>query len=271
MASTFYGFEIAKTGLHYNQKALDVTAHNIANAETEGYTRQRIDTQSIDPYSSSTRIAPLTNSLVGGGVRIDSIQQLRNQFLDRQYRNEASLMGEWFVKSDVYNYIETLFEEPSDTGIMNAIDNFFVGLQELASNVGSKDVRTNFLQQAITLTDTIRHYDRQMSQLQEEQDFAFTTSVNQVNEIVSNIVSLNESIARYELGGNTANDLRDKRNLLLDTLSEYANITYSETKIGNESRLSVNIITLDSDGNKQEFNLIDHNKSSKLDLYQKPG
>src|SRR5690554_3348836 len=127
-------------------------------------------------------------------------------------------MGEWTIKTDALNYIEKLFQEHFDTGIMSSIDNFFVCLQELASNLGSKDVRTNFLQQAISLTDTIRHFDSQLSQLQKEQDYAFTTSVDQVNDIINSIVALNESIARYELGGDAANDLRDKRNVLLDTL-----------------------------------------------------
>lgn len=173
MSSTFYGFEIAKTGLRYNQKALDVTAHNIANVETEGYSRQRIESSSIDPYVTQTLVAPLTNALVGGGVSIDYIQQIRNQFLDRQYRNEASLMGEWTVKAEALSYIEKLLQEPSDIGVMSIIDRFFVGMQELASNVGSKDLRTNFLQQAITLTDTINYYGSQLNQIQDEQDYAF--------------------------------------------------------------------------------------------------
>jgi flagellar hook-associated protein 1 FlgK len=271
MSSTFYGFEIAKTGLRYNQKALDVTAHNIANVETEGYSRQRIESSSIDPYVTQTLVAPLTNALVGGGVSIDYIQQIRNQFLDRQYRNEASLMGEWTVKAEALSYIEKLLQEPSDIGVMSIIDRFFVGMQELASNVGSKDLRTNFLQQAITLTDTINYYGSQLNQIQDEQDYAFTTSVKQVNEYIDKILAYNKSIARYELGGNVANDLRDKRNVLLDKLSEYANITYVENKVGNELRLTVNMTYFDENGDRQEVVLIDHDQANKLEMYNKPG
>ncbi len=262
MASIFYGLEIARTALHYNQKALEVTSHNVANAETEGYTRQRIHSSSIDPYKSGSLVAALTNTTVGGGVNIDSMEQIRNQFLDKQYRSEASLIGEWSVKSDALEYIEQLFAEPSDAGIMNSLNNFFKGMQELSSNVGSKDTRTNFIQQAITLTDTVRHYKSQLTKLKEQQDFALNTSVNQFNEILNNIADINESIANYELGGNCANDLRDKRNVLLDSASEYANINYFE--FGKEFNLSIEVTN--SSGSKEWITVIEHNKAIPVSI-----
>lgn len=258
MSSTFYGFEIAKSGLYANQKALDLTSHNIANANTKGYTRQRITSSSIEPIASSSFLAPLTTGSVGGGVNIDSVDQLRNQFLDTQYRNENSTIGEWTIKSDVLSYIEGLFNEPSETGISSALNGFFTGLEELSKNVGSKDVRTNLIEQANYLTETINYYDDQLSQIQKDQEFALTTSVDEVNDIIKNIVSLNDRISQYELGGQKANDLRDRRNLFLDQLSEYTAISYKEEMINNQSILKVNAKIVDSSGKTQEVSIIDN-------------
>lgn len=264
MGSTFYGFEIAKTGLFYNQRALDVTAHNIANADTKGYSRQRIISSSIDPQAAASIVAELSKGAVGAGVRIQSVEQIRNLFLDRQFRNENSLQGEFQIKADVLGYIEKIFNEPSETGISNALNEFFKGIQELSKNAGSKDIRTNLLQQAINLTETIRHYDRQLVQTQQEQDYAITVSINKVNDIIRNITALNDRIAKYELGGQVANDLRDQRNLFLDELSEFANITYSEAVVNNQSLLTVKIKVTDASGNPGEITLIDNNKANFL-------
>jgi len=269
--SAFYGFEIAKTGLFYNQKALDVLAHNVANADTKGYARQRIVSSSIEPNEAPSRIGSLYYSAVGGGVRIQSIDQIRNHFLDRQYRNEVSLLGEWEVKTEVLGYIESLFNEPSDTGIYSAINEFFKAIEELSKNAGSKDIRTNLLQQAISLTETINHYDRQLLQLQEEQDYALSVSISKFNDLIDNITALNERIARYELSGQTANDLRDKRNLMLDELAEYANITYSESIVNNQSVLTVKVRFVDETGNTRELTIIDHDKSNKLVAHRESG
>ena len=201
--STFYGFEIAKTGLFYNQKALDVIAHNVANADTKGYTRQRIVSSSIDPSAAPSRIGALYTGVVGGGVRVQSIDQIRSQFLDKQYRNETSLIGEWEVKTDVLGYIESLFNEPSDTGISSTLNEFFKAIEELSKNSGSKDIRTNLLQ-AINLTETINHYDRQLLQIQQEQDFALSVSISRFNDLINNITAINERIARFELSGQMA-------------------------------------------------------------------
>ena len=156
MRSTFYGFEISKSGLSYNQKALDVTAHNVANAETKGYVRQRTVGTSVAPSINMSQLANLTGNKVGAGVNLIDIVGVRDTFLDRQFRKENSIYAEWQVKAETLSFAEDILREPSDTGINAILNQFFNNLEELSKNVGSKDIRTSFMEQAIRLTETIR-------------------------------------------------------------------------------------------------------------------
>ena len=106
--STFQGLEIAKTGLFVSQKALEVTGHNIANANTPGYTRQVVDMASIAPPTTFGMYDQWGN-VIGEGVKIVDIRQIRDQFLDNQYRRENKFLGEWQTKAEVLSAIENIF------------------------------------------------------------------------------------------------------------------------------------------------------------------
>ena len=98
MSSTFYGLQIARTGIFVSQKGLEVTGHNIANANTPGYTRQRLITSSIEGGMNYGMFTYTSKGQVGGGVDIQELTQIRDAFLDMQYRRESSTLGEWTVK-----------------------------------------------------------------------------------------------------------------------------------------------------------------------------
>lgn len=229
MRSTFYGLEISRKGLFISQKGLDVTGHNIANANTPGYTRQRLVTSSIEPAVSNGIFTYTSKGQVGGGVEVQELSQIRDKFLDMQYRRENSKKGEWMAKTDALQYMEDVFREPSDAGLNAVLADFFSDIQEMAKNPESKEIRTLVRQDAIKLTETLHHYYDQLVQLQMEQDTAIDITVNEINDIIRNIRDLNEQIFKFEVGGETANDLRDQRNLLVDRLSELIKIDYYET------------------------------------------
>lgn len=228
----FYGLEIAKTGLHVSQTALEVIGQNIANSATKGYTRQRVETASIDAATPNERYASLLTRTVGGGVDITAIRQIRDAYIDRELRRENAGFGQWETMSDTMLYIESLFDETSEYSISSAISGFFDGLSELSTDATSLEIRTALQQNAITLTDTFNHYYRQLTELQNEQNDNMFTTVQQINDTLERIGEYNMQIYSYELSGDPANDLRDKRNLLLDDLSNLINIEYGENSDG---------------------------------------
>ncbi|MGI5852406.1 MAG: flagellar hook-associated protein FlgK [Caldicoprobacterales bacterium] len=254
MRSTFYGLEIVRKGLFASQKGLDVTGHNIANANTPGYTRQRLVTSSVEPAASGYgQFTYTSKGQVGNGVTIQELSQIRDKFIDLQYRKENTSLGEWMTKTDALQYIESIFREPSEAGLNAVLADFFTDIQEMAKNPESKEIRALVRQDAIKLTETLHHYHDQLIQLQrEQQDTAIEIVVGEVNDIIRNIKDLNEQIFRFELGGDKANDLRDKRNLLVDELSSLIKIEYYET-IDNKFRIDINGMVL-----------VDHNKYNEL-------
>ena len=229
MSSLFYGLEIAKTGLSVSQQAISLTGNNIANANTVGYTRQRLATNAIDSCYT-TRI--LESGSIGGGVETELIDQIRSEYLDKQIRDEYASMGEYSVRADEMEFIETIFNETSDVGISSALADFFDSLSTLSTDPSSEEIRTNVQQNAIQLTETFNYYYNQLVEQQDSYNDAMKVTVDTINDLLTNIASYNEQIFSYELSGQQANELRDERNVLLDELSELVNIEYSETSEG---------------------------------------
>ena len=131
MPSTFFGFEVAKSGLITNQIALNVTAHNMANADTKGYTRQRIDAQTILPYGALTTSGNILRGTVGGGVMAVNVEQIRDLFLDNQLRGQASKQSTWEVKANTLLDIESMFDETSKSSITGTYQNLLTAFQEI--------------------------------------------------------------------------------------------------------------------------------------------
>lgn len=233
---TFYGLEISKTGLFASQRGLELTGHNMANATTEGYTRQRLNLVNIDGATVQGIVLQYTNGQVGGGVRIQNIQQIRNEFLDSQYRNEMSQYKAWETKADTMYYVEDVVNEPSDSGLSGVLLDMYGSLQELSKKPQNEDIRNLVRQNAITLTETMNYYAEKLEKIQRDRDEALTISAKEANNLLREIADLNLSIVKYELSGENANDLMDKRNLKLDKLSEIVDITY---KYDERNRVSV--------------------------------
>src|SRR5690554_6898121 len=148
MMSTFYGLEIARKGLYVNQANLEVTAHNIANANTKGYSRQQVVQKSIEAINAWGLVTSYGGYAIGGGVDIQQVRQIRDAYLDMQYRKESTELGEWEVKRDMLAYIEAIFNEPSDSGISTVLNEFFNALQALSLNPKDPTTRATVQQRA---------------------------------------------------------------------------------------------------------------------------
>ncbi len=222
--------EVVKRGLFYNQKAMDITGNNIANANTAGYTRQRVVAGSEIPNYINKTLS--VKNAVSSGLKVEEVQQIRDRFLDIRYRDEDSLMNEYESKMNFLSAIEDAINEPSDSGILNALSGFFTAIDEMSKSPESMEMRVLVRQEAIRLTETIKGTYTRLSQIQINMDEETGIIVKEINRIADNISNMNNLIQKLESSGYKALDLRDKRNLLVDELSEYIGIKTVEDSNG---------------------------------------
>ena len=210
------GLEIGKRALLAQQFSLNITGHNIANVNTPGFTRQQSIMSSTMPLTSA-------QGSFGTGVEVIDIRRLRSIFLDKQYREESQSNGKWQTLSQGWGQIERIYTEPSDMGFGNVMDNFWNSWQDLAASPDSVAARVSVKEQANLMIDALHQFSDQLTDFQGSVDEDITKTVDYINNIGQQIASLNDSIARAELTGQTANDLRDRRDYLVDELTQYVN------------------------------------------------
>ncbi|MGI6176578.1 MAG: flagellar hook-associated protein FlgK [Christensenellales bacterium] len=224
--SSFYGLNIAKTGLFLSQRALNVTGHNISNVNTDGYTRQRIVAQAVDPANAMTFLMPSGTGKVGAGVQVQVLDQIRDSFIDKELRREYAMNSMLEVKADAYIYMEKIFDETVSSSLSVALKLFANSFQEFELNVDNSSFRVNVRSNLNLLTDTLNHYYTQLEELQKVQNDSMKATVDRINDYTQAIAEFNKQIHQYELSGDQANDLRDKRNQLVDNLSKLVDIEY---------------------------------------------
>lgn len=259
MRTTFGTFNIATSGLFASQRSLDVTSHNIANANTEGYSRQvSLQRATMPTYGDPAGV-------VGTGVETYDIIRMRSSYLDQKYWGQNKTYKEWSVKQEQLEQMESIFNEPSDTGIRKVMDEFFASLEELSKKAGDSTCRVAVVEKANMLTATINRNGHELVNAIRDVNFAVKNKVSEINSLAEQIADLNRHIFNFELNGNKANDLRDQRNVLLDKLSSIVNITVSEMPGPNGN----NYLDVKIGG----ITLINHLSSNKLktDDTPKPG
>lgn len=249
MPSSFLGLGIAYSGLTANQRSLQVTSHNISNANTEGYSRQRMDTHAYSPD-----VLPGDLGTLGNGVEVEAVKQIRDEFLDYKYRGENAKYGEWDARSSVLKEVESIINEPSDSSISEVLDDYFESVHELNKNPENLTTRTLVRQRAIAVTKQVNQMSEKLKEMQSDLNFEFNSAVNDLNNKAEQIVELNKVIYETELEGGKANDIRDQRNVLLDEMSELADIDYYED---DNNRFHISL-----DGTK----MVSHFNSTKLEL-----
>lgn len=190
----------------------------------------------------------MTPGQLGTGVEFSSIMRIRESFLDAQYRNESQSNGSWSIQLDSLQKLETIINEPSDTGIRSILDKFWNSWQDLSENPESITARKLVRETAIALTDAFNQAGNQLDALTADLTENINVKVTQMNTLSSTITSLNAQIRRTEAFGDNANDLRDQRDLLVDQLSKIANISVQETSNGYQIRMGSQVLV---DGDNQ--------------------
>jgi len=225
MRSTFFGLNIGLKGLLAQQRALDVTSHNVANANTPGYSRQDVITKAALPVRTA-------DGFIGTGVEIAEIRRIRDQFIDMQIRSENKALGQWEVRSDILSRLEGIMNEPTEYGLGSVLSEYWNEWQELSKNPESAAIRQVVVQKGIVLTETFNHIGSQLSSLQQDINKTIEIKVDQINSIARQLKDLNIQIVKAENGGPKANDLRDKRDLLVEQLSKMVDIDCVEDSSG---------------------------------------
>lgn len=241
MASTFFGLNIANTGLYAAQAGLNTTAHNISNTETEGYSRQTVN-------QSASKAIRVNRSygMAGSGVDVTGVQQVRDVYYDTKYLKNNTVYGEYSTKGYYMTELENYFNEIQIEGFNATFDTMYESLQELKKDPSSETIRTQVTNYGESFCDYFKEMANNLGKLQEECNFEVKTQVDRINSLVEQIAVTTKQINVLEVNGGTANDLRDKRNLLVDELSTYGKISVSENIVGDGVGITSYVVKMNS-------------------------
>jgi flagellar hook-associated protein 1 FlgK len=221
--STFSGLQGALSSLYAQRRGLDVTGQNIANANTEGYSRQRIDMQAVGGSAVPAMYAVTDGA--SGGVKVSAVERVQDAFLETRGRLEHALNSYFADQNRVYASVEHVFPEPSKIGIQAQLTEMWSSWHDLANNAGDGATREQVLSRAKTLTDTLHNSHDSLASLfttTREQLDAYVTDVNTTAVQVS---KLNEAIIRGTQAELPVNELADQRDRLVMHLSELTGAT----------------------------------------------
>ncbi len=227
MPSTFGSLEISKTGMMTYNAAIQTTAHNIANIETKGYSRQTANYEALVANKSAITVQ-------GFGVGNVNVTRERNEYYDNKYIRTQSAFSKYDTDTYYLNALQDMIcgnvTSDDKSRIMDAFDDFYASLSNLVGNPNNLTIRTEAATKAQTFAEYVQNMGKNMQQLQDEANVEIKTTVDQVNAIAEKIASLNRQINVIESYGNMANDLRDQRSVLIDELSQYASVETLEKK-----------------------------------------
>jgi flagellar hook-associated protein 1 FlgK len=219
------GIEIGKRGVQAHQQALNVTGHNLTNASTEGYSRQRIEMSAFKPIYLPGLNREETPGQIGQGTIVERIQRVRDQLLDKQIVAQASEEGYWQARDPYIMMMDQLYLEPGEKSIRSKMDEFWDAWEELATYPADTFPRTEVLERGKTLIDGIHRRYQALKGYQVMADDDIQLTVAKVNELSREIAALNRDITKVRAQGDNPNDLMDRRDLLVDTLSSIVDVT----------------------------------------------
>lgn len=237
MPNTFFGLNIGTLGIHAANANLNVTANNIANEYTKGYSRQVANQQATTAIRVHQKYG-----MIGSGVEVTSVERIRNEYYDVKYQENQTRLGE---NSSRYYYmlkLEDLFNESKVDGFTEEFDNLYNSIEELKKDPSDLTTRNSYLNYAESFLEYLQEIKTDLKLEQEDLNAEISNNVNKINSLAEEIASINKQINVVELTGANANELRDRRSVLLDELSEIVDISTTETKYENgKSEFTVKI------------------------------
>lgn len=262
MRSTFAGLNTMVRGIYSNQLSLDTTGHNITNASTEGYSRQSVNLAATRGQQVSSIYGQV---MVGTGVDSTSIERARNVYADKQYWSETAQQQYYKTAQTNYDKVEAIFNDSGNTGIKNAVTEFYNAWNDLSTSASTASNRTAVIEKGNVLADRIKTASQQLQEQINSQYDDMSLSVTQINNYTDQLVKLNQNIMTTEATGARANDLRDQRDLIVDNLSKYMNLNVYEDDKGMYSVVS-NGITMVNGINKLTLEMSEPQANEKYGI-----
>lgn len=226
------GLEASKKGLFVQQSALYTTGHNISNANTDGYTRQRVNMQATPGFPYPGLNSPQYPGHMGTGVEAHSVQRMRDEFTDRQFRQEANKLGYWDSTLKSINQMEDILSEPSEFGINQAFTEFWRSFQDLSGQPTDSAARKVAVARAESLAEAFNYNYTQLETIQGNLGNEIAVATQQINTILEKIAAINAQVQALEPNGYVTNDLYDARDLLVDELNDYIPVSIERVPSG---------------------------------------
>ena len=266
MGSTFSGIELGKRSIMAHTDAITTAGHNISNANTEGYSRQRVQFKEFDPLYKPDLERAERAGMIGQGMDSQSINRVRDELLDQRITEQQHSESYWETRSKYYTMIEQIYNEPDDVSIRSNMDKFWEGWQELSVHPESQAARQAVVTRGESLADSIKTKWEALMGVGNLINGDIEATVKQVNDYTRQIAALNAEIVRSRGMGDNPNDLLDRRDLLVDKLSKIINIT-SDRRDSDEFMVHLDGHVLVQGGVARSFDLetvVDNNGYDKL-------
>lgn len=228
MPSSFHGINMASNALRAFQRGMDITGHNLSNVNTRGYSRQTMEYGALDPMSfwNNRQLS------LGQGVGIESINRIRDTFLDSQMQAAQGDAGRFQTLSTALRQIQPVFNEPGPNGISAALDRFWNSWSGLASNPNDPAARIEVQQAGSTLASRVRNTFQSLATRRNQLTAEMQSTVEQVNNLSSRVATLNREIRESMVSGGVPNDLLDQRDVAVEELSKLVNVNTFQVETG---------------------------------------
>ena len=230
--SSFYGLQTSLRGLLAHQRLLDTAGHNIANANTVGYSRQEatlVASRALQIPAGG--VANGSGAHIGSGVDVESFRRVRDQFADLQYRAQNTNLGQWAARAKTLDQAELALAEPGENGINEQLSRFWDAWSDLANAATDPAAKQALVEQASALADAFKTVRGQIEMAKEQANAEYADLAaggdpgGEVAQIAREVAQLNDTIKRFITAGDSPNDLLDRRDHLLDQLSGFGQIS----------------------------------------------
>lgn len=229
MSGSFAGIEIGKRSLMAHSTQIQTAGHNISNADTEGYSRQRVKVSTMDPlYRPDLERAELAGQ-IGQGTKIQSIERVRDELLDSRIIAQTNEESYWDTRNNYYSMIEQIYNEPDEVSVRSNMDKFWQSWQELSADPSNNAARDAVVVRGQSLTNSIKQQNNNLIAISNQVNGDINATVKQVNDLSRQIADVNGEIVRSKAMGDNPNDLMDRRDLLVEKLGKLINVTVVRT------------------------------------------